>query len=182
MLVTITHNGGAFCCGKQRLTAKEKCPAIAENTLLGEGGKKIKVIVKLKTLIMRVIKFRAWDSDNAKMLYPNDECEFSCVDEKDGYRFRSDFDYTDLLDGTRKGLIPLEFTGLKDELGIEIYEGDIVRYTMPDYEGEPVEYTEEVRFDDGGFYVEGAPVYIIQGEPKGTVVGNIYENAELLVR
>jgi hypothetical protein len=27
-------NGGAFCCGEQSNCTKEKCPAIAENTLL----------------------------------------------------------------------------------------------------------------------------------------------------
>lgn len=142
--------------------------------LFGEGGEEIKVFVKLNIKMMRVIKFRAKRTDNNQWIIGN---YIKIGEIAHGIK--------ETFHSNTHTVIPEtigQFTGLNDENDTPIYEGDIVRYTMPDYEGEPVEYTEEVRFADGGFYVEGAPVYIIQGEPNGTIVGNIYENPELLAR
>jgi len=35
---TIRVTFAAFCCGPQKLRPKEKCPAIAENSLLNEAN------------------------------------------------------------------------------------------------------------------------------------------------
>lgn len=62
----------------------------------------------------REIKFRIWDGDS--------------LTEIGGYFWEeegvSDFDLANLPNG----LVLMQYTGLKDKNGIEIYEGDIVRY------------------------------------------------------
>ena len=73
-----------------------------------------------------------------------------------------------------EGTPVMDFTGLHDKNGKEIYEGDVVQYSYNDYETllkSPVEYHE------GAFY----PVCEIPEEARHfEVIGNIYENPELL--
>lgn len=66
-----------------------------------------------------------------------------------------------------------QYTGLKDENEREIYEGDIVKHaTWGD--------VYEVIFEDGGFYVLSSYDFQTINEYPLEVIGNIYENPELL--
>jgi hypothetical protein len=112
---------------------------------------------------MREIKFRVWNKDAG------------C------------FDYVQLSGGSNDGFGGIsnldwqQFTGLHDKNGNEIYEGDIVAY---DYASTPIEHRKGAvewsaeycgwRFDD----------LLIEPTPRKTieVIGNIYENPELLRR
>ena len=117
---------------------------------------------------MREIKFRAWH-------------------EKDGMFIVEGFDFPDKSVIHPNGLNYYEckimqFTGLKDRRGKEIYEGDIVQQKMPSGE---VQFGTVV-FNRGGFMIsEPKPKHIYCKELIGEfteIMGNRFENPELLGR
>ncbi|WP_243523701.1 YopX family protein [Bacillus pseudomycoides] len=82
----------------------------------------------------------------------------------------------------------MQCTGVKSSEGTEIYEGDIVRIFIPN-DPEKKEYTSKVYKLDGALAVDMVgydiytDVYCIGWIPEDycvEVIGNIYENAELL--
>ncbi|MDE2106080.1 MAG: hypothetical protein KGL39_53145 [Patescibacteria group bacterium] len=89
----------------------------------------------------------------------------------------------------------LEYTGLSDKNGVEIYEGDVTTVTYPPdpYEknAKPTTYTGKVVLEPGQFEVHASDEsYIdlvgnneapgIPAEQTIEVIGNIYSNPELL--
>ena len=79
----------------------------------------------------------------------------------------------------------LQFTGLQDRNGKEIYEGDILKYNFP-YDGRlkhvsSVKFLEtEASFGIKDRYENEIPLYRIAANNYFEVIGNIYENEELL--
>ena len=69
---------------------------------------------------MREIKFRAWDTDKNKMVKV-DTIDFynGNVNDVDFYNQEIHFGYSTVL---------MQYTGLKDKNGTEIYEGDVVEF------------------------------------------------------
>lgn len=121
---------------------------------------------------MRDLKFRAWDGK--KMIEP---CVNMLIQSSNGYPFwQFGFNEPDPMFGT----IVMQFTGLKDKNGKEIYDGDVVRawgrHNDCEYTPFIVEWGNQEDSDIGndatGFNV-GADLYY-------EVIGNIYENPELL--
>lgn len=147
----------------------------------------------------REIKFRAYDKDYERMTYFDDEdylyqCPFILrleqVFKKDSnYDDYEDFEYKDVTDK----LELMQYTGLKDKNGKEIYEGDIVKIHKHSYDyGFKEDEIGQIKFLDGafGFYREKTKnEYYFNdlstengyGELEYyEVIGNIYENPELL--
>ena len=117
----------------------------------------------------RKIKFRAW---NYKKIIYNVSVRNSLI-----MNHKDEFDYV-----TKSNYPIMQFTGLKDKNGIEIYEGDIVKYKTYYYSKEK-EVIEEVKWIiDGDTDLFGEPTmygFLVKwGECE--VIGNIYENQELL--
>jgi uncharacterized phage protein (TIGR01671 family) len=74
----------------------------------------------------------------------------------------------------------MQFTGLKDKNGKEIFEGDIFKYSLLGAErsSEETEYIEEVKFEGGSFDLDAT--YLGAFHEDGEVIGNIHQNPELL--
>ena len=133
---------------------------------------------------MREYKYRAWDKEYEKMTYFDDEdydyrpplvFRLDQVFKKDSnYDDYEDFEYNDITDSVEL----MQFTGLHDKNGKEIYEGDIVKsfFVDTDEAGNEIYkyYIIEVKYD------EVLCSYKIDKFMNLEVIGNIYENKELL--
>ncbi|ELC8383211.1 MAG: YopX family protein [Clostridium perfringens] len=122
----------------------------------------------------RDIKFRAWDEELGEMLYTESEEWFD-----DGVYFRFNKHEEEL----RHDL--MRYTGLKDENGKEIYEGDILSIKIYSRDKIIVQCKALVEFKDGYFgVIWGYDKSFLSLKSffntKFEVVGNKYENPEIL--
>ena len=128
---------------------------------------------------MREIKFRAWDEVEDKMIPFNK----LWLEMEDGYGGVREFDSsTGKYEECTSEFILMQYTGLKDKNGKEIYEGDIVKGKNYGFNN-PQRYIGEVIYIYNRYEVKGTKQYKgIRDELNTTyeVIGNIYENPELL--
>lgn len=127
---------------------------------------------------MRKVKFKAWDEELEKM-YCGDEIE--ARDDINAWLSYGELAIYRITDGEYIELKPLQFTGLTDVHGNEIYEGDILdyRYVVTYVDG-----------SDGadlgmniGFYEQRDNFESwlqLEAGRETEIKGNIYENPELL--
>lgn len=114
---------------------------------------------------MREIKFRAWDT------------QAKCMLGGGGMQMNATTGRLDYL----PSVIIMQYTGLKDKNGTEIYEGDILRTKRIWSWGNNIEVDIvkwETRYTFNGFWpfqrFNAEEVYAVE------IIGNIYENPELL--
>ncbi len=125
---------------------------------------------------MREIKFRAWDKKN-KVYYQ--ECDWLSFNPT-GIRFMwTDYahDETMVIQLTKGTYELVQYTGLKDKNGKEIYEGDVVELRQETPKGSESLLITTVKWSESGLNYN---VYPCHDDKYWKVIGNIYENPELL--
>ncbi len=129
----------------------------------------------------REIKFRAWKTQEKIMLWrglfdmnwyhteKNDELGAHCWGAISG--------------GQKRFLEIMQFTGLKDKNGKEVYEGDILEFVENDESKTllQIDYDNDlcafVAYKDNGWHFNDGRYYEWN---NCEVIGNIYENSELI--
>lgn len=129
---------------------------------------------------MRDLKFRSWDKREGlqRMIYLNGFIPYG-----DGWRGGNpDYKFYQLYYGDKgcssadaKDIEIMQYTGLKDKNGKEIYEGDIIE---SDYGIGTVEFDQTTCRFTYSFSLDTDALWHYTKSAK--VVGNIYENPELI--
>lgn len=135
----------------------------------------------------REIKFRAWDKGNEYMVYAEEhsglsEYYFDFVKNTFQLLMPVEDDYPYVVDA-----IIMQYTGMKDKNGKEIWEGDLVKRNG---------HIRKVVFNEGAFCLWGIKQFEGTLDPMTVmfhgsalynflsdieVIGNVYENTELSV-
>lgn len=127
----------------------------------------------------REIKFRAWDIENKQMVYDIETLEFNSygvskvTNQNDDWFFVKQKEFISFPNCEL-----MQFTGLKDKNGVDIYEGDILASHRHYFYSPGV-----VVFEDRGWKIEfGVESHFCVDSvwESVEVVGNIHDNPEMI--
>lgn len=139
---------------------------------------------------MRNIKFRAWDTKKKKWLdsseyqlgWINNELVINPVYNGKGYMDEEWSSSVDLESDLSDHVELMQYTGLLDKNGKEIYEGDILQYNYQNYKSSHLETIKW--YENGFFHFQNEDVLFGCKASMSSVyyeiIGNIFENPELL--
>ena len=122
---------------------------------------------------MREIKFRAWDKMTNKMSVVNSIWGFPIIDH-------ITVDFEDTVNTLFNNFDLMQFTGLQDKNGVDIYEGDILQFITRGFDSEV--FTTEIIYKDCAFKLRNGRSLFYFGQTNLTkiddakIVGNIHEN------
>ena len=122
-----------------------------------------------------MIKFRAWDKKLQTVL------DVSLIDFKKGVLVGEHWEFGETNFMNFDEIELMQSTGLHDKNGKEVFVGDIIKCTR----GCPHEVYLEKEY--GGTFIGGMPAIYLKGLREGyawtedeEIIGNVYENKELL--
>ena len=132
---------------------------------------------------MRDFKFRVWENVEGEMNYDcivgDNFIIFNYTGDCEDDLFTGDVDFVHLCELNRKYFTIMQYTGIKDIHGQEIYEGDIVLDLATEKKYEV--FYDKYKFELKGYYNPSTEYgNIAFSEDVFVVIGNIYENKDLL--
>ena len=127
----------------------------------------------------RKIKFRAWDNEN-KYMITSKQGIFTALRNSMNITVQDNGYYNngDLLKPNKEKYTLMQYTGLKDKNGVEVYEGDKVMF---DYEWTEPDEIGVITWnkDTASFQIKGhIPSSSMKHLDRMKVIANIYENEE----
>jgi uncharacterized phage protein (TIGR01671 family) len=116
-------------------------------------------------------KFRVWTEEGEVMYY-------------DVYPFKDDtlllsYDEIAFDEVPVSDFILMQSTGLKDKNGKEIFEGDIIKFSIDNGFCYGVDEIGSVSYRLGAFHVDVFPLIDLIGDGEVEVIGNVYETQGL---